>query len=88
MGINNSRGLFTRKIVNATYTASGASIDIVNVGVAKGAVTGNARYNDTASEAVDVPISGSYTLEYNSGGYYKDILIDATGTELHLAIKI
>jgi hypothetical protein len=81
-----AKSVYTIKVVNTTFTAVGSSIDMLNVGLAKGSFTGNSAHNDIASVAVDLPVNGSYTLEYTQEGY-AGILIDATGTEIHVVIK-
>jgi hypothetical protein len=73
------------KLVNTSQLVSGASIDLINIGAVKGSFTCNSNYGKS-SQAVDLPISATFTFEYNQWGY-QDILVDATGTEIHIVIK-
>jgi len=72
-------------LTNDTLLVSGASIDLLNVGSAVGTITCNSNFGKT-SQPVNLPVGGSYTFEYNQEGY-SDILVDATGTAIHIIIK-
>jgi hypothetical protein len=69
-------------LANATQVVTGSSIDLINRGAATGSFTGNA----ANCVPVDLPVSASYTFEYNKTGY-SGILVDATGTEIHIVRK-
>lgn len=81
-----TKDVFTKTLNNETFIAHGSSIDMINTGAAAGSWTGNARYNNQASGAVEIPIGDAYTLEYCQNGY-ENIFIDATGTKICIAIK-
>ena len=79
--------VFTIRLVNDILIVGGSSIDLLNVGAAVGSFTGNGRWNNLASEPVNIPANnGAYTFEEGQNGY-ENILVDATGTEIHISIK-
>ena len=80
--VKQQRWVETLKLINTKMLVTGGSIDMLNVGAATGSFTGSA----SGSVPVDIPVGDGYTLEYTNYAY-DNILIDATGTEIHVAIK-
>jgi hypothetical protein len=82
-----TKQVFTTRLVNDILVVNGSSIDLLNVGLAVGSFTGNARWNNMNSTPVDIPANnGAYTFEEGQNGY-DGIIVDATGTEIHISIK-
>lgn len=80
-----SRNVQTIKLTDDVIAVTACSIDLLNQGAAVGTFTGNSKFG-RASQAVNLPVGGSFTFEYNADGY-EDITIDATGTEIHIVLK-
>ncbi len=79
------RTVQTIKLVDDTLIVAASSIDLLCIGALKGSFTGN-DFLGTNSVAVDIPTGYAYSFEYNERGY-NNILVDASGTEIHIVLK-